>query len=131
MQRSSQIVPSHQLRIILSYPTSTDHRNTPKIPTHSPKIPDEISQTPVLRPKALPLPAPAKLVVDSTLPVPLTLPLPLPLSCSAPTLVPVLDGFSVVSTCGVTFVIFAAFAALSDASRDIRLAFVVVGVAGV
>jgi hypothetical protein len=31
----------------------------------------------------------------------------------------------------VVFVTFAAFAALSDASKDIRLAFVVVGVAGV
>jgi len=130
LQRS-QSVNLGRLRIIIPYPTSTNHKNTPKIPTQSPKIPDMISHTGVLLPNVLSLLAPAKLVADSTLPLPLPVPLPLPPSWSAPTLVPVFDGFSVVRTCGVTFVIFAAFAALSDESRDIRLAFVVVGVARV
>jgi hypothetical protein len=45
--------------------------------------------------------------------------------------VPVFDGFSVVRTCGVTFVIFAAFAELYDASIARSPESVVVGVAGV
>jgi hypothetical protein len=45
--------------------------------------------------------------------------------------VPVFDGFCVVRTCGVTFVIFAAFAELYDASIARSPVSVVVDVAGV
>jgi hypothetical protein len=45
--------------------------------------------------------------------------------------VPVFDGFRVVRTCGVTLVIFAAFAELTDARKERRLASVVLGFADV